>query len=287
MKRIYIAGPMRGLPKKNFGAFDRAEQFFKDKGFEVVNPANMDRADHDFSEEDVIVSKEQCQRYAKRDCEAIMGCTHMAMLMNWEKSTGAKAEFHLAKWLQLEILDAVTGNALREGPLLVGLCDYAQVGKSSIADLLGFPQCAFAAYLKEMATPVLKSLGLDVHRLEDKITARPILVGLGAVARSVDPLFWIKNLKIPEGSPVVVITDVRYLNEIKFIQGRGGVVFNIVRKGYGPANAEETRSFNEIFAAEKQSPVMVVNNDSSISKPVEIIKQKIEQVIRSAHDFYL
>jgi hypothetical protein len=35
------------------------------------------------------------------------------MLPGWHKSTGAVAEFFVARWLKLNILDAVTGMTLR------------------------------------------------------------------------------------------------------------------------------------------------------------------------------
>ena len=41
--RIYIAGPMSGYPNLNWNAFDEKEKQLTAAGFEVVNPARMDR----------------------------------------------------------------------------------------------------------------------------------------------------------------------------------------------------------------------------------------------------
>jgi len=50
--RVYIAGPMSGLPGLNFPAFDAAAERMRALGHTPVNPADFDRLlwpDHDFS----------------------------------------------------------------------------------------------------------------------------------------------------------------------------------------------------------------------------------------------
>lgn len=42
-KTVYIAGPMRGLPRCNFPAFDAAERRLRRQGLAVINPAEEDR----------------------------------------------------------------------------------------------------------------------------------------------------------------------------------------------------------------------------------------------------
>ena len=49
--RIYIAGPMTGIDKYNFPAFDAAAQDLRDMGFHPVSPADIDRA-HGFDPTD-------------------------------------------------------------------------------------------------------------------------------------------------------------------------------------------------------------------------------------------
>lgn len=41
MKRIYIAGPMRGYPEHNVPAFNRAADRFRALGWDVVNPVDL------------------------------------------------------------------------------------------------------------------------------------------------------------------------------------------------------------------------------------------------------
>lgn len=104
MKIVYISGPMRGMPNLNFPAFDQAKSRLLQMGFWVVSPADMDRKD-----QTTLPTAE----YAKRDIAALFQCSHVAMLPGWEKSVGALAEFALARWLGLVILDAQNGEILR------------------------------------------------------------------------------------------------------------------------------------------------------------------------------
>ena len=109
-RRIYIAGPMRGIRHFNFEAFDAAKQALEEDGFEVVSPADLDREEHfhpenlpddydwstvpdDFSLSDAI----------DRDVSAIKTCSHIYMLKGWEASKGATAEKSLADWMGLTV----------------------------------------------------------------------------------------------------------------------------------------------------------------------------------------
>lgn len=110
---VYLAGPMRGLPEFNFPAFDKARDLLVSKGYNVISPADIDRAGsptaNDPSKEDV---KDQT-KYATRDFYALRFLAHhkqegwgdgsIVMLEGWQKSTGASAELGIAKWLGLSI----------------------------------------------------------------------------------------------------------------------------------------------------------------------------------------
>lgn len=130
-------------------------------------------------------------------------------------------------------------------PFIIGLWGPAGVGKDSVADALGFPKASFAARLKEDLAPILKNLSININDREQKEKVRPLMVSLGATARSIDPYHWIKRVSLPD-VPVVTFCDVRYWNEILAILFRGGVVYEIVRPGFEPVNDEEKRSFGEI-----------------------------------------
>lgn len=113
---VYIAGPMRGYPEFNFPAFDKARDEFLQNGWNVISPADIDRA-AGFSQS--VPDQPLDQRtFAYRDFYALFLLAHLkngaiAMLHGWEKSTGAVAEFFLARWLGLKILDAQSGQLLK------------------------------------------------------------------------------------------------------------------------------------------------------------------------------
>ncbi len=107
-RRIYIAGPMRGLPEFNFPAFDAAARRFRKLGWLVYNPAEMDRVSgvHEFT---LITNPQPFLREAMaRDCTAICWSDAIGLLPGWQKSSGAGAEIVLGKLLGLEFRDAET-----------------------------------------------------------------------------------------------------------------------------------------------------------------------------------
>lgn len=137
----------------------------------------------------------------------------------------------------------------------VGLCGYAQTGKDTAAEhLVNYQRFAFADGLKTDASKMLAAIGIAADWRDGAFKARwrPLLVALGAGMRASHPDYWIKRLIYsivtagigPRDN--IVITDVRYANEVQWILGQRGVVVRVDRPDYGPANEEEERSFFEI-----------------------------------------
>ena len=108
---IYIAGPMRGYDDYNYPAFDRQQKVLEEQGWKVINPAEMDRDDDkpisgpmEFDPDNNYEDHEFMRQALKRDMDVICDdCTAIYMMSNWEKSKGAKTEWHLAKALGLDI----------------------------------------------------------------------------------------------------------------------------------------------------------------------------------------
>lgn len=107
--KIYLAGPMRNLPNFNYKAFDFAAHKLRNHGFEVFSPSENDRAilgdkaleSADGDEDKLKVATGFSIRDALRDDTHYI-CVHadaIALLPGWEKSSGANAEYALAKAL--------------------------------------------------------------------------------------------------------------------------------------------------------------------------------------------
>jgi len=108
---IYIAGGMRGHEDGNFPAFDRQSRLLENQGWVVINPAEMDRQEgsppngHETFDPSTYYDDQEFMRLAlERDMiEICRNCTAIYMMSGWENSRGAKAEWHCAKALGLNI----------------------------------------------------------------------------------------------------------------------------------------------------------------------------------------
>jgi hypothetical protein len=102
MPKVYIAGPMRGYPEYNFPAFDAAARQWRKAGWDVVNPAELDRVAgvHEFTDP---LPAGFLRDAMKRDLVAICECDAIALLPGWEQSSGVKVELTLANLLQLSV----------------------------------------------------------------------------------------------------------------------------------------------------------------------------------------
>lgn len=90
--RLYIAGPMTGLPDFNYPAFFEAEKRLQAVGYEVENPAR--------NEPEGTASWLAFMRLSLRQISTVDG---IALLPGWIGSKGARIEHKLAVGLGLEV----------------------------------------------------------------------------------------------------------------------------------------------------------------------------------------
>ena len=101
-KRLYLAGPMRGIPMYNFPAFDAEAFRLRRAGFDVVSPAELDRVNdvHEFTDP---LPENWEREVMTRDLPAICGCNGIALLPGWAASAGVQVETALGRFLGLPI----------------------------------------------------------------------------------------------------------------------------------------------------------------------------------------
>ncbi|MCJ8304831.1 DUF4406 domain-containing protein [Shewanella sp.] len=90
-RKVYIAGPMSGLPDCNRGAFHLAADVHRAIGHVVLNPA-------------VLPAGLSQAEYMQICIPMLMCCDEIYLLDGWQQSDGANAEFALAKKLDLNIV---------------------------------------------------------------------------------------------------------------------------------------------------------------------------------------
>jgi hypothetical protein len=114
--KIYLAGPMRGIPQFNFPAFYEAAEKLRRQGHEVFSPAERDNERHgkDIGQDnptgDVKLAAEQhgfnLREALYDDMTYItLHANAIALLPGWERSKGATAERATAECLGLEVIE--------------------------------------------------------------------------------------------------------------------------------------------------------------------------------------
>ncbi len=109
--KIYLAGPMTGLKKNNFPAFNRIAKKLRKQGHTVFNPADNGEGEglRGF--------------FMYTDISQIMGSSFedrvdiVALLRAWEKSRGARLEIELALQLDIPVVWADTFEPLTQQQL--------------------------------------------------------------------------------------------------------------------------------------------------------------------------
>jgi hypothetical protein len=94
MKKIYLSGPMTGLPHLNFPAFYAEADRLRALGYDVVNPAELNP--------DTGKSWQECMRV---DIREMMDCDTVAVMPGWAASSGAHLEIHIASRVGIRVVE--------------------------------------------------------------------------------------------------------------------------------------------------------------------------------------
>lgn len=97
-RKLYLSGPMTGLPNLNREAFAVAAKKLRKKGYKVVNPPELDRNSPQRSWEGCL----------RRDIREMLECDKIATLAGWRRSKGANLEVYIGKQLKYFIAPVKT-----------------------------------------------------------------------------------------------------------------------------------------------------------------------------------
>lgn len=93
---IYLSGPMKGYPNRNYPLFNAAAKQLRSAGHTVYNPAEFE------FEGDVFPIRKAFAEYAKYICEE---ADAIVLLPAWGASLGVSAELALAKNCGLKVVE--------------------------------------------------------------------------------------------------------------------------------------------------------------------------------------
>lgn len=92
MKTLYLSGPMKGLPESNYPAFVYGGRQLADAGYAVENPINNG-----------LGPDLEWEVYLRADIAMVLRCDGVAVLPDWENSSGAALEVHIARSLKMPV----------------------------------------------------------------------------------------------------------------------------------------------------------------------------------------
>lgn len=90
--RIYVAGPMTGLPDHNLPAFEAAAAALRAAGRRPVNPGRRG-----------VVPGWTWRDYMRRALHDLVDCDAVALLPGWRNSRGAALERNVAEGLGMDV----------------------------------------------------------------------------------------------------------------------------------------------------------------------------------------
>lgn len=91
--RLYIAGPMTGLPEFNYPAFFDAAKALAERGIDSINPAREE-------------GREGCSdwvSFMRASLRDLADCDGIALLPGWQNSRGAAMEYRIGHDLGLPV----------------------------------------------------------------------------------------------------------------------------------------------------------------------------------------
>ena len=160
---------------------------------------------------------------------------------------------------------------------LIGLVGYAGTGKDTVRQLLemehGFVGLAFADPIRSMLRTLYQQSGIDEKYIDERdckeapiedlatqqpVTYRQMAQTLGTEwGRSLSADFWLELMTSRiaafrrHGERLFVISDVRFVNEAKWVKDAGGELWRIHRPGVAPVRAHASEAEIELIECDR------------------------------------
>lgn len=96
--KLYLAGPMTGLPLFNFPEFDRVAKELRSRGYEIHTP-------HEINYGETLESRGSLRYtdYLRGGLKLLLECEGLVLLPSWMNSKGAQLELHVADKLEMPV----------------------------------------------------------------------------------------------------------------------------------------------------------------------------------------
>ena len=188
---LYLAGPMRGRPAFGFPAFDRARDQLRAAGFEVICPAEHDRAvgfdpaGMAGTDAELAAAGFDLRAALAWDLEQLARAADaLVLLPGWETSTGARLELAVARTLDLT---AYTVDSAGRLELLVDVPDQpGPVGPELLDEARQLIAGARHADYGDAGVDFARAVAIFELRTGHQLTAADGLVFLECVKQSRD-----------------------------------------------------------------------------------------------------
>ena len=167
--RVYIAGPMSGLPELNYPAFHAAALTLRTGGLFVENPAENEAPEPSPTWAD----------WMRLGLTQMLTCSHVLLLPGWQKSRGAIIEARTALDLGMIVFDGETGAPV-QSVHNIAPHPQPQAAKDTDAKLLKIAADANEA-LRQAWGAVITAL----HQCDEQLFADPTQTAVEAAVSSV------------------------------------------------------------------------------------------------------
>jgi len=175
--------------------------------------------------------------------------------------------------------------------VIIGLCGAAGAGKNTVAARLAFYGYRWIAFADPLYAAVSEITGLSVDQLQDRSlkekslgwidsSPRKLLQTLGTDwgRNMIHNEIWVMaTMQRIDSHPAVnyCITDVRFPNEAAAIKARGGVVWRVVRPGFGVLDGDTAS-----HESERGIPAQYVDDEVVNAAGIHDLQAAVDAAIR-------